>query len=107
MRVNLNSQTSVINSWNGGELRWFDHLQAEFCRDHDLDTDSDHVISYLWQPDAARDMAAWLRAKGHRANYYELSYKYNKAGVDRPICYGIEFDDSCPLFTELRLKQGG
>jgi hypothetical protein len=104
MKINFNGETSKNNSWDGEESLWFDHLQEQFCDDNDLNYKHNVVVSFLWQPEAARAMESWLQERGYRASYYEIPFMTSRATDSRPVCYGLDFDDSCPLFTELRLK---
>jgi hypothetical protein len=106
MKVNFNGETSKNNSWNGDELGWFDALQEQFCEENDLNYESNTVISFLWQPEAAQAMESWLRQWGYRVSYYEIPYMTRRGDDGRPVCYGLDFDDSCPKFIELRLKYG-
>lgn len=105
MRINLNGETSLVNTWDGPNQEWLDHIQAEFCRSYDLNPENSQVISYLWIPDAAKDMAGWLQSQGYRVSYYQLDYR-PRPDDSRTICFGLDFDDHCPRFIELRLKHG-
>jgi hypothetical protein len=105
MRINFNGETSSINSWANSDVKWLDYLQEEFCSSYDLDINKSTVIGYLGDPTAAQDMAVWLQHQGYRVSYYELSYK-SRSDSNRTVSYGLDFDDTCLKFTELRLKCG-
>jgi hypothetical protein len=104
MKINFNTSTSIHNGWKYQNLGWFDDLQALFCRDYDLDPDNVTVSSFLWDPAAAHAMETWLLGLGYKVRYYEISYQVPNDGSGWPICYGLEFDDACPQFIELKLK---
>jgi hypothetical protein len=103
MRINFNGEISLIYPWEEDAPDWLDHLQDEFCRAYDMDPDKSTVIGYLGSPDAAQDMAAWLKGQEYRVSYYELAYKQRHDDI-RTVSYGLEFDDACPRFIELKLK---
>ncbi len=105
MRINFNGEVSLINSWNGNSPDWLDHLREEFCRSYDMDPRKSTVIGYLESIDAAQAMVDWLQHQGYKVSYYEIIYKLGLDDIRR-ISYGLDFDDACPRFIELRLKHG-
>lgn len=104
MRINLNGSTSVTMGWHMDkpDPPWFVHLTGRFCADYDMDFESQDVRVFLSSQQGIRILAHWLQEDGFRARYWEFDWRRNP-DAHATIAYGIEFDDDCPKFVEVKL----
>jgi len=101
MKINFNSRTSQTINWQKDEPAWLIEVQREFCNDHDM-VFSDYLNDFFYSTEGVKAVIAWMQKVGYSACYWELDYKLERDEV--PAAYGIDILDTCPKFTELRLK---
>ena len=86
---------------------WVQSLQDEFISDYDIKAGS-AVKEYFATPGGAKAFTNWVSSKGFKASYWSIepltTYDTGKKVVTH-IGFGIEFDITCPMLTEIRLRQ--
>jgi len=111
MRFNLNNRTSLLFGYRGErqaaevteQARFYAEACLAFCRDHDMEYHP-RVHSYLHSPDGAATMAGWLSGKGWRVEPWCVKEEIGDPQIDDPLAWGLNFDNTCPRFTEARLN---
>lgn len=101
MKINLSSYGS------SKKRPWLTALQKKFASDHEL-TQGHVLTNYLATPGGAKEFANWVKASGYDAKFWclEPSITYDHYGRKNitHIGFGIDINERCPLFVELRLK---
>lgn len=101
MRINL--------SMHGISRRkaWLIDLQRKFAEAHDMKYGM-VVQSYLASPNGAKSFAGWLSDVGFNVRFWciEPLVSYDSMGRKQTdnVGFGLDFDDKCPMLTEVRLK---
>lgn len=106
MRFNLNNRNSLLFGYQGAQqansvteqARFYTEACLAFCEDHDLEYHPG-VHNYLNSPLGADAMSAWLSGKGWRVEPWCINQE-----IGDPLAWGLNFDDTCPRFTEARLN---
>lgn len=100
MKINLNFRTanSLRHEFASKLLEQF---AAEFCEDHDIYPAQTTVADLKDYARLLPLLIDWAVSKGWKLTTWELRRPY---GDNNLFAYGLEFDDSCPLFMEARLK---
>lgn len=106
MRFNLNKHSSVLFGYQGAkqarevsdQARFYAEACLAFCDEHDLQYHSD-THTHLNSPAGAEDMASWLSSKGWRVSAWRINWE-----LADPLAWGLNFEDTCPRFTEARLR---
>lgn len=86
---------------------WMIDLQRKFAEAHDLKFGLT-LQSYMATPNGSRSFAEWLSSAGYKARYWciEPMVTYDTMGRKQTdyVGFGVEFDEKCPLLTEIRLR---
>ena len=100
MKYNLNKKSS---NFCGVDVVWeiIDEMILKFYEAHDIKV-SATIKKYMvdWRR-GLPELAKWMKTVGWDVEYWSLPDVGDGSG---PMAYGLDFDDSCPLFMEARLK---
>lgn len=102
MKINLNPKNSTTFERSSEDtykrIRFYYKILNLFCEEHDI---SGSEIIHT-QPNIVKMLTKWLFDQGWNVKYWQID---NFDNDQEPLCaWGIEFDDKCPKFIELKLK---
>ena len=100
MKFNLNRSTSKVFDSRKPLPKWFMELCANFADDNDIDQ-SRIGLSFLYSPSGLPELVNWMIKNDYMVSYWKTSAEFNS---ELPIAYGLDINDSCSKFMELRLK---
>lgn len=86
---------------------WVIDLQRRFAEAHDMKYGA-ILQSYMSTPNGAKTLANWLYGLGFKVRYWCIEPHISHDGLGHKhaeyIGFGLDFDDKCPMLTEIRLK---
>lgn len=101
MKINVHT-----NKKHKDTFRWLEKVAIAFFDEHDIILSNN---AWLWMrtPEGCKTFVNWLRGLGWQVEYWELPMFADPAknGAPRHIGYGMEFNETCPMFVEAKLKQ--
>lgn len=100
MKFNLNKKSSTGRSVDTVDAIIL-NMTIQFCQIHDIKCTAP-VKRYM--ADHLRGLprlVVWMKTLGWKVEYWSLPDSGDGGG---PLAYGLDFDNTCPLFMEARLK---
>ena len=100
MKYNLNKISSTRRESDTVDAI-LNNMIFQFCQLHDIRCTSP-VKRYIGDPMRGLPrLVAWMKTLGWNVEYWSLPDAGDGNG---PLAYGLDFENSCPLFMEARLK---
>lgn len=102
MRLNLTNFSSTKTPV------WLNRMMRDCAEAHDIKF-GNIFKEYCATPNGARTLARWLKDVGYRVEYWCIeplikpTTPYNSKTTTY-LGFGLEIDDACPMFVELKLK---
>lgn len=108
MRINLRYLTSnSTHDDHTDDPAWLQLLMHDFINAYDINEDSDDIWGWLYKREASKLIIEWMVSEGYKCRQFELPL-HNKDGRDpRYMAWGLEIEDNCEKFVELKLRAYG
>ena len=100
MRFNFNRSTSKTLEIGQVKPQWLITLLNEYADDHDINQKT-IGLGFLQTCIGLPELVEWMQDKGYSVSYWETSSKFES---NIPIAFGLDILETCPKFTELRLR---
>ena len=105
MRINFNRTTSELLFWNKPQPNvpgWLLLLRKQFLADYDIFMSGTNVYEFENSEQYAQLFCEWMCSIGYNVKFWSINFKVD----DRKptFAYGIEIDEACPKFIELKMK---
>jgi hypothetical protein len=102
MKINFNRETSkLLGDYRDNSIPdWLKFLQLEWLKNYDIDPNAPTSYKLMWQKQGVSLLCEWLKTENYIVNYWELPIGLN----GEIAAYGIDFNESCEKFIELKLK---
>ena len=107
VRINFNHSTSSALHWKMGTgmPNWMKLLLTEFQAAYGV-LFIESYESYLMSTKGIQYIATWLKYQGYKANYWYMEFEYirNNTTETTVLAYGLEFQEDCEKFIELKMR---
>ena len=107
VRINFNSSTSIHLHWKSTQAlpNWVNCILKEFQIAYGSNF-TESYEAYLTSKDGIQYIVKWLKDQGYKAEYWSMEFDQSRGDTIFKItlAYGIEFQEDCEKFVELKLR---
>ncbi len=105
IRINFNTSTSNTLHWKNGPglPNWMKLVLEDFQKSYDSNFDSSYE-NHLYSEKGLKYVVNWLKSYGYKVAYWEMDFNTKPADNPYILAYGIEFQEDCEKFIELKLR---